>query len=72
MMSVNSLDRPRLISFVAIARIERISVIIFTIASVIAAVGGTSVYNSRRLKKLSIRTKTSMSTSWLAATSLAA
>jgi hypothetical protein len=70
--SIYSLDRPRFISFVAIARIESISIIIFTITSVIAAVGGTAVYDSRRLKKPSMRTKMSMSTSWLASISLAA
>jgi hypothetical protein len=70
--SVYLLDRPCFISFVAMAKIESISIIIFTMTSVIAAVGGTSVYDSRRLKKLSIRTKISMSTSWLASISLAA
>jgi len=37
-----SLVRPSLISFVAIARIESTSIMIFTIMSVIPAVGGTS------------------------------
>jgi len=70
--SIYSLDRPCFISFVAMARIESTSIIIFTITSVIAVVGGTSVYDSRRLKKLSMRTKMSISISWLASTSLAA
>ncbi|KAF8476629.1 hypothetical protein DFH94DRAFT_757142, partial [Russula ochroleuca] len=55
-----------------IARIESTSIMIFTITSVIAAVGCSSVYVSRRLKNPSMRTKMSISTSWLASTSLAA
>ena len=47
-MSTGSLDQPRLISFVAMARIESTSIMIFTTTSVIAAVGRTSVYDSRR------------------------
>jgi hypothetical protein len=45
---------------------------IFTIMPVIADVGGTSAYDTRRSKKFSIREKRSTSTSWLALTSLAA
>ncbi|KAH8986684.1 hypothetical protein EDB92DRAFT_1878259 [Lactarius akahatsu] len=48
------------------------STIIFTIMSVIAAVDGTSVYVSSRLKKFSTRSKISTSASWLSLTSLAA
>ena len=65
------LVRPCFISFVEIAKILRISTIIFTIMSVIAAVGGTSMYVSSRLKKFSTRSKRSTSTSWLPLTSLA-
>ena len=66
------LVRPCLSSFVEIAKILRTSTIIFTIMSVIAAVGGTSTYVSSRLKKLSTRSKTSTRKSWLSLTSLAA
>jgi hypothetical protein len=44
---------------------------IFTLISIIVEVGGTSVYDSRRLKKPSIRQKILTSVSWLALTSLA-
>jgi hypothetical protein len=47
------------------------STIIFTEMSVIASVGRTAVYGSRRLKKLSILPKRSTRASWLASTSLA-
>jgi hypothetical protein len=40
--------------------------------SFIASVVGTSAYSSRRLKKFSMRSKISMSASWLAITSFAA
>ena len=45
---------------------------IFMIMSIIASVGRTAVYDSRRLKKFSMRSKTSPRESWLASTSLAA
>jgi hypothetical protein len=66
------LVRPCCISFVAIAKTFSTSTIIFTIMSVIAAVGGTFVYVSRRLKKFSIRSKMSTRASCAALTSLAA
>ena len=67
-----SLARPCFISFVAIAKMFRTSAIILTMISVIALVGGTSVYDSSRLKKFSIRSKRSARASSLALTSLAA
>ncbi|KAH8996586.1 hypothetical protein EDB83DRAFT_928791 [Lactarius deliciosus] len=69
---IDSLVRPCLISFVTIPNIPSTSTIIFTIVSFIASVVGTSLYSSSRLKKLSMRSKISMSASWLAATSFAA
>ena len=69
---MGSLGRPCLISLVAIARIASTSTRIFTIVSVIAAVGDTSVYDSSLLKKLSMRPKISARASCLALTSLAA
>ncbi|KAH9969676.1 hypothetical protein BC827DRAFT_1161841 [Russula dissimulans] len=58
-------------SLVAMARIESTSTMILMIMSVIAAVGGTSVYDSTLLKKFSMRLKRSTSMSWLASTSFA-
>ena len=69
---VNSLNLFPLIAFVAMARMESISTIIFIMTSAIAAVGVTSQYVSSLLKKVSIRPKRSMSVCWLALTSLAA
>jgi hypothetical protein len=68
----NSLVDPRLISFVAIPKTLSTSTIISVIMSAIAAVGVTSVYVSRRLKKYPMRSNSSARTSLLAATSLAA
>ena len=45
--------------------------IILTIKSIMACVGGTLMWVSRRLKKRSMRSKRSMIASWLASTSLA-
>ena len=67
-----TLARLCFISFVAIAKMFRTSTIILTMISVIAFVGGTSVYDSRRLKKFSIRSNRSARASSLALTSLAA
>ncbi|KAF8259406.1 hypothetical protein EI94DRAFT_1751706 [Lactarius quietus] len=64
--------RPRFISFVARANIFSTSIIICTIMSVIASVGRTAVWDSRRLKKFSMRLKRSTRASWLASTSIAA
>ena len=64
--------RPRLISLVASARNDNTATMISTIMSIIAAVGGTAVYVSSRLKKYSMRLKSSMSLVPLALTSLAA
>lgn len=58
--------------FVAMASINNTSAIIFAMTSVIAAVGGTSVWVLRRMKKPSILSKSSMSTSRLATVSFAA
>ena len=69
---INSLNRPRLTSFVAMARIVSTSTIISTIMSVIAVVGEILVYISSRWKNLSMRLKISTSLSWLAPASLAA
>jgi len=49
----DSLDRPRLSSFVANANVENNSTIILTTISSIAGVGGIRVYISRRLRKCS-------------------
>jgi hypothetical protein len=54
------------IPFVAIARIDKTSAIIFASASMRSAVGGASVYVLMRLKKLSILSKSSTSLSRLA------
>ena len=70
-MSINSPDPPCLIDLVARATMESTKVVIFTIVLVISGVGGTSVYDSRCLKELSMPTRMSMSTSWLLTTSLA-
>ena len=67
-----ALARLCFISFVAIPKMFRTSTIIFTIISVIALVGGTSVYDSRRLKKFSMRSNRSARASSLPPTSLAA
>ena len=48
------LGRPCLICFVASARVESSSTMIFTTISVIAGIGGTLVYMSRRFKKRSM------------------
>jgi predicted membrane channel-forming protein YqfA (hemolysin III family) len=69
---INSLNRPRFTSFVAIARIVNTSTIISTIMSLIALVGVMLVYISSRRKKFSIRLKMSISLAWLALASLAA
>ena len=69
---ISSLARPCFISFVTIPKIPSTSTMIFTMISFIASVVGTSVYSSSRLKKFSIRSKISMSVSWLAIKSFAA
>ena len=66
------LFRPCRISLVAMAKTFSTSTIIFTILSVIAAVGGTSVYVSRRLKKFSKSSEMSIRASCAALTSLTA
>ena len=55
----HSLIRPCLISFVATPRIDITSTMIRVIISIISAVGGTSVYISKRRKNISIRSKMS-------------
>ena len=65
----NSLAR---LSFVIIAKISSNSAIIFTTTSLTASVVGTSAYSSSGLKKPSIRSKMTMSVSWLTITSSAA
>src|SRR6267154_1714626 len=70
--SIDSLNRPRFTSFVAIARMASTSTIISTIMSIIAVVGVIPVYISSRWKKRSIRFKMSTSLSRLALASLAA
>ena len=67
-----SLNRLRVISFVAIPRIERTSAIMWVITSVISVVSGTSVYTSIRRKNISMLLKTSTRVSWPARTSFAA
>ena len=63
-----ALADPRFNSFVAIPKILTTSTIICVIISVIAAVGATSVYASRRVKNHPIRSKSSARTSLFAAT----
>ena len=60
---INLLNTPRFTSFVAILRIVSTSTIISTIMSVIAVVGVMLAYISSRLKKRSMRLKTSISLS---------
>jgi hypothetical protein len=60
---IDLLNRPLFTSLVAIARMFITSTIISTIMSVIDAVGVMLVYMSSRLKKRSMRLKTSMSLS---------
>ncbi|KAI9446090.1 hypothetical protein H4582DRAFT_1903327 [Lactarius indigo] len=63
---------PCFISFVTIPRIESTSTMIFTMMSIIAAVGRTSIYFSSRKKKYSKRPNRYTRVFWLARTSLAA
>jgi hypothetical protein len=60
---INLLNTPHFTSFVAILRIVSTSTIISTIMSVIAVVGVMLAYISSRLKKRSMRLKTSISLS---------
>jgi hypothetical protein len=69
---INLLNTPRFTSFVAILRIVSTSTIISTIMSVIAVVGVMLAYISSRLKKRSMRLKTSISLSLSELVSLAA
>ena len=62
---INSLNRPRFTSFVAIPRIVSTSTIISITMLVIAIVGVMLVYISSRKKKRSMRPKISMSFPWL-------
>jgi len=62
-MSIDSLDRLCFIPFVAIPRIVSTSTLILIIMPVIAGVGEISVYDSRRLKKFSMRENRSTSAS---------
>ena len=64
----NSLADPRFNSFVAIPKIRITSASISVIMFVIAVVGATSVYVSRRAKNHPIRSNSSARTSLLAAT----
>ena len=52
--------------FVAIARIDKTSAIIFASAIVNSGLGSTSVYVLMRVKKLSILSNSSTSISWVA------
>jgi len=54
-MLLDSLDRLCFISFVAIPRIVSTSTVILMSILVIAGVGEISVYDSKRLKKFSMR-----------------
>jgi hypothetical protein len=71
-MGRSVLVRPCRTSFVTIPRIEITSTMILTMISLMAAVGWTFIYASRRLKKNSIRPKRSIRASLLARTSLIA
>jgi hypothetical protein len=69
---VSSLARFCLTSFVAIARTQRTSTMIFTIKPVNPAARGTSIYVSSRMKMFSIRVKRLRSLLRMLPTSLAA